>query len=311
MDGRGRGDSVAGQQLGGLLAAGTTLGKYRIIRLLGEGGMGAVYEGENTRIHRRVAIKVLHAGVSEMPDVVARFEREAQAAGRIGSEHIVEVLDLGTLRGGDRYMVMEFMDGDSLAQRIRQRGSMSAKDLYPVARQLLDALSAAHNAGIVHRDLKPDNVFLLRSRRGQPDFLKLLDFGISKFSSGPGGLSMTRTDAVMGTPYYMAPEQAKGAKDIDHRVDLYAAGVILYEALAGRVPFLADTFNELLFKIVLEKPEPLAKVAPHVDPVLAGIVETAMAREPGERFQTAEALRDALDHWASQHGHHAPLAPPQ
>ncbi|HEX5098123.1 MAG TPA: serine/threonine-protein kinase, partial [Polyangiaceae bacterium] len=282
--------------------------KYRIVRLIGEGGMGAVYEGENTRIHRRVAIKVLHAGVSEMPDVVARFEREAQAAGRIGSEHIVEVLDLGTLRGGDRYMVMEFMDGDSLAQRIRQRGSMAPKDLYPVARQLLDALAAAHNAGIVHRDLKPDNVFLLKSRRGQPDFLKLLDFGISKFSSGPGGLSMTRTGAVMGTPYYMAPEQAKGAKDIDHRVDLYAAGVILYEALAGRVPFLADTFNELLFKIVLEKPEPLAKVAPHVDPVLAGIVETAMAREPGERFQTAEALRDALDHWASQQGHQASAA---
>ena len=283
--------------------------KYRIVRLIGEGGMGAVYEGENTRIHRRVAIKVLHAGVSEMPDVVARFEREAQAAGRIGSEHIVEVLDLGSLRSGDRYMVMEFMDGDSLAQRIRQRGSMQPGDLYPIARQLLDALTAAHNAGIVHRDLKPDNVFLLRSRRGQPDFVKLLAFGISKFSNGPGVLSMTRTGAVMGTPYYMAPEQAKGAKDIDHRVDVYAAGVILYEALAGRVPFLADTFNELLFKIVLEKPEPLAKVAPHVDAVLAGIVETTMAREPSDRFQTAEALRDALDHWAAEHGHHAPKAP--
>jgi len=283
--------------------------KYRIVRLIGEGGMGAVYEGENTRIHRRVAIKVLHAGVSEMPDVVARFEREAQAAGRIGSEHIVEVLDLGTLRTGDRYMVMEFMDGDSLAQRIRERGSMQPNDLYPIARQLLEALTAAHNAGIVHRDLKPDNVFLLRSRRGQADFVKLLDFGISKFANGPGGLSMTRTGVVMGTPYYMAPEQAKGAKDVDHRVDVYAAGVILYEALAGRVPFLADTFNELLFKIVLEKPEPLAQIAPHVDPVLAGIVETAMAREPSERFQTSEALRDALDHWAAQHGHHAPAAP--
>ena len=276
--------------------------KYRIVRLIGEGGMGAVYEGENTRIHRRVAIKVLHPSVSEMPEVVARFEREAQAAGRIGSEHIVEVLDLGNLRSGARYMVMEFMDGDSLSARIRQRGSIMPPDLYPIARQLLEALSAAHGAGIVHRDLKPDNVFLLRSRRGQPDFVKLLDFGISKFSgSGPGGLSMTRTGAVMGTPYYMAPEQAKGARDIDHRVDVYAAGVILYEALAGRVPFLADTFNELLFKIVLENPEPLATVAPHVDSVLAGIVERAMAREPNDRFQTAEQLRDALDTWASQH----------
>src|SRR5262245_4041515 len=139
-------------------------GKYRIVRLLGEGGMGAVYEGENVRIHRRVAIKVLHAGVAENADAVQRFEREAQAAGRIGSEHIVEVLDLGNLPSGDRFMVMEFLDGEPLSNRIRNRGKLTPRELYPLARQILQGLAAAHGAGIVHRDLKPDNVYLVKAR---------------------------------------------------------------------------------------------------------------------------------------------------
>ncbi|HET9933139.1 MAG TPA: serine/threonine-protein kinase [Polyangiaceae bacterium] len=280
--------------------------KYRIVRLIGEGGMGAVYEGENARIHRRVAIKVLHAEVAANGDAVARFEREAQAAGRIGSDHIVEVLDLGTLPSGARYLVMEFMDGDSLSKRIKQRGKLSPHELYPIARQLLEALAAAHGAGIVHRDLKPDNVFLLASRHGNPDFVKLLDFGISKFSDLHGAVSsMTRTGAVMGTPYYMAPEQAKGSRQLDQRVDLYAVGVVMYEALTGKVPFDAETFNELLFKIVLETPRPIEELAPGMDPNLCAIVRRAMAREPNERFQTADEFRGALDQWAAGGG--APL----
>ncbi|HTQ08267.1 MAG TPA: serine/threonine-protein kinase [Polyangiaceae bacterium] len=279
-------------------------GKYRIVRLIGEGGMGAVYEGENTRIHRRVAIKVLHAGVAEQAEAVARFEREAQAAGRIGSDHIVEVLDLGALPGGDRYLVMEFLDGDGLGARIKARGRLTPSELHPIAHQLMEGLAAAHGAGIIHRDLKPDNVFLLRSRAGQTDFVKLLDFGISKFNqlSGDSGFSMTRTGAVMGTPYYMAPEQAKGSREMDHRVDLYAAGVILYEALTGQVPFSADTFNELLFKIVLEEPKPLAVVDPTIDPGFAAIVTKAMARDPGHRFQNAREFQQALAQWAAGQG---------
>jgi len=274
--------------------------KYRIIRLIGEGGMGAVYEGENVRIHRRVAIKVLHSGVAENQDAVQRFEREAQAAGRIGSEHIVEVLDLGNLPDGDRYMVMEFMDGDSLSERIRSRGRLSPADLYPIAHAMLEGLKAAHGAGIIHRDLKPDNVFLLKTRARQPDFVKLLDFGISKFSqlSGESGFSMTRTGSVMGTPYYMSPEQAKGAKGMDHRADLYAVGVILYEAVTGQVPFNADTFNELLFKIVLEEPPPIQQLVPDIDPAFAAIVNKAMAREPVHRFQSSEEFQAALTSWA-------------
>ncbi len=278
--------------------------KYRIVRLIGEGGMGAVYEGDNTRIHRRVAIKVLHANVAQTGEAVARFEREAQAAGRIGSEHIVEVLDLGNLPSGDRYMVMEFMDGDSLSGRIKARGRLTPGELYPIVHQLLEALAAAHGAGIIHRDLKPDNVYLLKSRGGRADFVKLLDFGISKFNqlSGDSGFSMTRTGAVMGTPYYMAPEQAKGSRELDHRVDLYAAGVILYESITGEVPFNADTFNELLFKIVLEEARPVEQMVPGVDPNFAAIVNKSMAREPAARFQTAREFQQALEQWAAGAG---------
>jgi eukaryotic-like serine/threonine-protein kinase len=279
-------------------------GKYRIVRLIGEGGMGAVYEAENMRIHRKVAIKVLHAGVAQTGEAVSRFEREAQAAGRIGSEHIVEVLDLGNLPSGDRYMVMEFMDGDALSGRIRTRVRLTPGEIYPIMHQLLEALAAAHGAGIIHRDLKPDNVYLLKSRGGKADFVKLLDFGISKFNqlSGDSGFSMTRTGAVMGTPYYMAPEQAKGARDLDHRVDLYAAGVILYEAITGEVPFNADTFNELLFKIVLEAAKPVEQVVPNMDPNFAAIVNKSMAREPSQRFQTAKEFQQALEQWAAGAG---------
>jgi eukaryotic-like serine/threonine-protein kinase len=279
-------------------------GKYRIVRLIGEGGMGAVYEAENMRIHRKVAIKVLHAGVAQTGEAVSRFEREAQAAGRIGSEHIVEVLDLGNLPSGDRYMVMEFMDGDSLSGRIRSRTRLTPNEIYPIMHQLLEALAAAHGAGIIHRDLKPDNVYLLKTRGGKADFVKLLDFGISKFNqlSGDSGFSMTRTGAVMGTPYYMAPEQAKGSRELDHRVDLYAAGVILYEAVTGEVPFNADTFNELLFKIVLEAAKPVEQVVPNIDPNFAAIVNKSMAREPSQRFQTAREFQQTLEQWAAGAG---------
>ena len=279
-------------------------GKYRIVRLIGEGGMGAVYEAENMRIHRKVAIKVLHAGVAQTGEAVSRFEREAQAAGRIGSEHIVEVLDLGNLPSGDRYMVMEFMDGDSLSGRISARGRLTPGEIYPILHQLLEALAAAHGAGIIHRDLKPDNVYLLKSRGGKSDFVKLLDFGISKFNqlSGDSGFSMTRTGAVMGTPYYMAPEQAKGSRELDHRVDLYAVGVILYECVTGEVPFNADTFNELLFKIVLEQARPVQQSVPNLDPSFAAIVNKSMAREPAQRFQSAREFQHALEQWAAGAG---------
>lgn len=285
-------------------------GKYTIVRLIGEGGMGAVYEGENTRIHRRVAIKVLHGHVATNTQAVTRFEREAQAAGRIGSEHIVEVLDLGSLANGDRYMVMEFLEGESLSDRIRARGRLSMEEAFYVLRQVLEGLAAAHSAEIVHRDLKPDNVFVLKGRRGQRDFVKLLDFGISKFNKlGDSAFSMTSTGAVLGTPYYMSPEQARG-KGIDQRTDLYSTGVILYECVTGAIPFQAETFNELMFKIGLEEPPPVKSLNPDVDEDFAAIIKKAMTRDANERFATALEFQQALDEWAQNHGISAPRSRP-
>ncbi len=279
--------------------------KYRIAKLIGEGGMGAVFEGENTLIHRRVAIKVLHASATGNETVLKRFEREAQAAGRIGSDHILEVLDLGSLQNGDRYMVMEYLEGETLAERIERLGRMTPEQLSPIIRQALIGLKAAHSAGIIHRDLKPENIFILREKAGRTDFVKIIDFGISKFNVLGGDMGMTRTGAVMGTPYYMSPEQAKGSLDIDHRSDLYAIGVIMYEALTGAVPYNGNTFNELMFKIVLSDPPPLEQAVPGLDGGYAAIVKRAMARESAHRFDNAEELIKALDAWA--HGAGATL----
>ena len=276
-------------------------GKYRINRQIGEGGMGAVFEGEALRIHRRIAVKVLFPHAGSEDDLARRFQLEAQAAGRIGSSHIVEVIDLGTLPSGSHYMVMELLDGESLRSRIQTRGRLRPEEIYPIAMQLLEGLGAAHRAGILHRDLKPDNVFLVRQAQG--DFVKLLDFGISKFNGGHTGaaqeMSLTRTGTLLGTPYYMSPEQASGGKAVDHRADLYAVGVILYEALTGVVPFHADTFNELIFKIVLEKPRSASTIVPNADARFVQLIERAMAREPEQRFQSAEELSAALGAWAS------------
>ncbi len=274
-------------------------GKYQIERLIGEGGMGAVYSGENLRIRRRVAIKVLHSATAQSSDVVQRFEREAQAAGRIGNDHILEVIDLGQLPDGDRYMVMEFLDGEALSSRIARLGRLAPVQAVGLVRQALEGLAAAHAAGIIHRDLKPDNLFILREKAGQLDYLKIIDFGISKFQPLGAEGSMTRTGAIMGTPYYMSPEQARGSREADHRSDLYAMGVILYEALSGRVPFEAETLNELLFKIVLSPHAPLSGVAPEVDDALASIVDKSLARDPDHRFQTAAEFIAALQAWES------------
>ncbi len=279
--------------------------KYRIVRQIGEGGMGAVYEAEAIRLRRRVAIKVLHGESSNMQELAARFELEAQAAGRIGSRHIVDVLDLGQLPSGANFMVMEYLDGESLRARIERAGPLPARTICAIADQLLEGLGAAHAAGIIHRDLKPDNVFLSKQPDGT-DFVKLLDFGISKFNTRVAGepasdapsLTLTSTGTFLGTPYYLAPEQANGSAQVDQRTDLYAVGVIFYECLTGALPYSASSFNELLFRIVLEPPVPIQERVPSVDRTFAALVEQAMSKKPSERFQSAAEMQQAFQSFA-------------
>jgi serine/threonine protein kinase len=215
--------------------------RYRIVRKLGEGGMGRVYEGEHILIKRRVAIKCLHAQYATDAEVVARFHREALAATSIGNEHIVEVTDMGRFPDGAVYMVLEFLEGRDLGDEIDANGPLAVGRAVRITRQICDALSAAHGKGIIHRDLKPENVYLIRRGRDS-DFVKVLDFGISKFRDGTDG-AKTGTGVMIGTPHTMAPEQIEGLKDIDHRLDIYAIGVILYMALIGAPPFQAETIR--------------------------------------------------------------------
>lgn len=277
--------------------------KYRVVRRIGEGGMGTVYEGENQRIGRRVAIKVLHAQVAAMPEFVERFEREARAAARIGSPHVCDVLDLGDLPSGDRYIVMEYLDGVSFEDRLVERGKLTPAQLAPIAFELLEGLGTMHVARVIHRDLKPANVFLAKMAGGRGEVVKILDFGVAKLLPFGGEVgTMTQTGTMMGTPLYMSPEQARGARDVDGRTDIYAASVMFYRALAGKLPYNADTLNELLFKIVLEDPRPLREVAPEIDEVFAGIIHKGLARDLEQRFVSARAYQEAIAAWGRSQG---------
>jgi eukaryotic-like serine/threonine-protein kinase len=276
--------------------------KYRIMRLLGTGGMGSVYEAENTRVDRRVAIKVMHK-VRDQQDI-ARFEREARAA-QIGSPHIVQVFDLGNLADGDPYMVMEYLAGESLGERLQRVQRLHPAELLPIAGQVLDALEAAHRAGIIHRDLKPDNVFLARFGGSTKEIVKLLDFGISKFADAArkvAEVSLTKSGVAVGTPQYMSPEQVQGAKSLDYRTDLYSLGVICYRCLSGQLPFQSEDVAPLLLQILLENARPIHEVQADIDPRLSALVARGMARNPQERFQTAAEFRAALVEWESVFG---------
>jgi serine/threonine-protein kinase len=273
-------------------------GKYRVVALLGKGGMGAVYEGHNLRVNRRVAIKVMHASVARDRENVVRFEREAQAASRIGSAHVADVFDMGDLEGGERYMVMEFLDGESLSERLRKRTRLDPQELVPIAMQLLDGLARVHAAGIVHRDLKPANIFLARTESGG-DFVKILDFGICKMLEEKRTGDITTGMSLMGTPAYMSPEHLEhGARELDQRADIYSVGVILYRCLSSELPYRGSSLLELITLMREGRARPLAEVAPHVDRGLAHIVDRAIEWDRKARYQSAREVAEALATWA-------------
>jgi serine/threonine protein kinase len=270
-------------------------GKYELVRLIGEGGMGAVYEATHKLIGRRLAVKFLHQSYATNTEVVTRFQREAQAAAQIGHENIIEVTDMGTASDGAPYLVMEYLEGSDVRGAIEKDGRLSPKRAAHILVQALGALQAAHNAGIIHRDLKPENIFLT-AKGVNPDYVKLLDFGISKFRTfdSEGVKGLTQTGTVLGTPHYMSPEQARGEQQLTPQSDIYAMGVIMYQMLTGQLPFDAANYNALLIKILTEEPVPVEELNPDLPPELVDIVKRAMARDTEQRFRTCAELREHL-----------------
>jgi serine/threonine protein kinase len=277
----------------------TIADRYRILGKLGEGGMGVVYQAEHVFIEKKVAVKILSEDFARKADLVARFMQEAKAASKIGHENIIDITDFGETASGSVFFVMEYLDGFDLAHHIRQ-GAMPLERARYIMNQVCRALGAAHTKGIIHRDLKPENIFLIE-RNGRPDFVKILDFGIAKMSSldNEGGSRLTRTGMIFGTPEYMSPEQAKGDRP-DHRVDIYAAGCILYEMLAGDVPFYAETFMGVLTKHMFEAPVPPSVRAPQagVPADIEAVVLKALAKDRDQRFQSMKEMAFALEECA-------------
>jgi tRNA A-37 threonylcarbamoyl transferase component Bud32 len=264
-------------------------GRYKIERIIGKGGMGTVYACRHVVVGKVAAMKVLRAGADHSDGVLQRFVREAQTANLLRSRHIVEVSDFGQLPNGAFFVVMELLEGKDLAHAMRQ--GLSRKELVHIFTQVAETLQLAHDKGIVHRDLKPDNVYLV-NEAGDPLFVKLLDFGIAKILHGESNGGLTETGVILGTPYYMSPEQAR-ADQIDHRTDVYSLGVMMYRAFTGRLPFIADSTMGVLTRHITEEPEPPSKLA-QMDRATEALILRAMAKRREERFQTMRDVVEAL-----------------
>jgi serine/threonine-protein kinase len=277
------------------LAAGSILGRYEIGRLLGRGGMGAVYEATHRDLKKRVAIKVLSTALAG-EEAKQRFLREGEAASRIQHPNVVDVTDVG-VEGSLSYLVMEFLEGEDLAHRLARQGPMSPREIADVLLPVCAGLAIAHDEGVVHRDLKPENIFLVRQRHGgiEP---KVLDFGISKLT-GRDAVAMTGTLATFGTPYYMPPEQVRGARQADQRSDVYALGVVLYESVTGKRPFEAENIYSMLHAIGAGEYPPPRTARPGLPADVEAVIVRAMQLEPANRFPTVRHLAAALLPFAS------------
>ena len=283
-----------------------TVGNYRIVGSLGVGGMGTVYRAEHVLIGRPAAVKLLHPEMTANRDVVTRFFNEARATSAIKHPGIVEIFDFGYTQDSHAYIVMELLEGETLAQRIRAGGRMPTGDAAVLMRDVCSALAAAHDKGIVHRDLKPDNIFIVPDPE-QGERTKILDFGIAKLTEMGLASGATKTGAVMGTPTYMSPEQCRGAGQVDHRADLYSIGCMLYELVAGRPPFVNPGAGELIGSHLFVEPEPLSRHAP-VTADLESLVMSLLAKDPAQRVQTARELGQYLVMIAQAHGAHGRMS---
>ncbi|MCP4678610.1 MAG: serine/threonine protein kinase [Deltaproteobacteria bacterium] len=274
----------------------TIAGKYKLTKCIGQGGMGTIFEAEHNVIGSKMAMKLLHEPFATSREPVQRLYREARATGTIGHPNIIQVFDVGETAEGTPFLVMELLRGESLGDHLETNGPRPLGFVLDVGVQILSALHAAHSAGIIHRDLKSDNVFLTETAKGKPHQTKLLDFGVSKFIlQGEDLLKLTQTGSILGTPYYMSPEQASGMKDLDFRLDIYAAGVILYEMLTGAVPHKATNYNALLMEIISSDVRPFAWQRPDVPPELEAAVLKAMSRDRQNRWEHALDLMDELN----------------
>jgi serine/threonine-protein kinase len=283
----------------------TLAGKYAIVRVIGEGGMGVVFEANHLRMRQRVAIKVLMPRFVEMPDLVGRFEREGRMAAQLRGRHIAQVLDVDVTPTGLPYMVMEYLEGRDLDVELTERGPLPIAEAVDYVLQACEAMTEAHALGIVHRDLKPANLFVCPGPKGP--VIKVLDFGISK-SAGDDDARLTGTHATVGTPLYMSPEQVRSAKNVDLRTDIWSLGVILFELLTGRPPFVGSTTGAAA-SIVIDAPPGVRELRAEVPPALEAHILRALEKDPARRFPDVQSFAEAIGHLAD--GYSQPsLAPP-
>ena len=277
-------------------------GKYRVEQVLGVGGMGVVVAATDVNLERRVAIKFLLAEYVQNHEATERFLREARAAVKIQSEHVARVIDVGTMDTGAPYMVMEYLEGHDLQGAIEKSGQISIENAITYLLQACEAIAEAHAAGIVHRDLKPANLFLARQADGSSK-VKVLDFGISKnTSAGSNDQSLTKTSSMMGSPLYMSPEQMRSTKDVDARADIWSLGVILYELLTGRTPYIADTMPQLIAMILSEQHDPISASRDDVPDGLVAVIDKCLGKEPALRYPSIAEFAIALSEFAPGRG---------
>jgi serine/threonine-protein kinase len=286
-DGAALEDAIGDPFVGTVLA-----GTYRVTRMMAAGGMGRVYEAIHVRLERKLVVKVMLESHAFKPDILARAEREAQAISRIRSEHVVDVVDVLRTPDGRPCLVVDFLEGEDLGARLARVGKMSVVEAVSITRQICSGMRVAHAAGVVHRDLKPSNVFLVARPGG--DIAKVLDFGVAKLEGGEGE-GLTQTGALVGTPAYMAPEQALNAGRVDARTDVYAIAAILYHMLTGVAPYSMDDPTVALMDLLKGEPPRASSVERSIPEDLEAVIERAMARDPLHRTQTVERLAEELE----------------